>query len=87
MKTENGTPFRIEIDVKGFTPAEIEVDTLENEMIIKMKQKKTRMVMVPCKDKTLGIICPTVEELDKLNVHYPKNGVLLIEGPTPIFKK
>ncbi len=80
MNTEPGVPLRIEIDVKGFDPTEIRVDTVENEMTVTMKQKKAVSPAKICHEKTLGIICPTVEDLSKLNIHYPKNGILLIEG-------
>ena len=88
METERGVPFRIEIDVKGFTPREIKVDSVENEMTITMKQKKlksksTKTMNKKYLEKTLGIICPTTADLEKLNIHYPKNGVLLIEGSSP----
>jgi hypothetical protein len=62
----------IEIDVRGFIPNNVTIDTQDNQMSI-------RAVRVNGMEKALGIVAPSLKEMEKLKVHPPKRGILLLQ--------
>lgn len=74
LDLDNGL-FSLQIDVGGSKDHEIQIDSEENHLTVKSKDSSG-------KRHTFGIICPTVEDVDKLKIHFPKDGLLVIDGPS-----
>ncbi|XP_035712699.1 uncharacterized protein LOC118437630 [Folsomia candida] len=69
-----GSGFTLEVDVRGYIPDNVSVDTANNHMSI-------RATKVNGVEKALSLLAPSTAALEKVKIYPPTNGFLLIKYP------